>query len=205
MDDLSVRLNQLSTLEAANCELTQRNGHLQVVVKEQQGQLQVQKDTITRQAQQLQTQAVQLSHQAKQLQAQVQVIQQHDRTINELRGKLAAAAAAAGSNDGSSGGGELAAAGNSGSNPAQVAAPDAELVNEQIAMAVRAVLAGVGSMASVSLTAAKDESQVQLHQMVSQLPDPLLQQIRTCCREVALHLKKSDVKEPPRAISVPCC
>lgn len=56
VDELSTRLCQLNTLEAANSELQQRNGQLEVVVKEQNAQLQVQKDTITRQAQQLQTQ-----------------------------------------------------------------------------------------------------------------------------------------------------
>jgi uncharacterized protein (DUF342 family) len=56
VDELSTRLSQLNTLETANSELQQRNGQLEVVVKEQNAQLQVQKDTITRQAQHLQTQ-----------------------------------------------------------------------------------------------------------------------------------------------------
>lgn len=56
VDELSTRLGQLNTLEAANSELQQRNQQLEVVVKEQNSQLQAQKDTITRQAQQLQTQ-----------------------------------------------------------------------------------------------------------------------------------------------------
>lgn len=49
-------MGKLSTLEAANNELQQRNTHLEVMVKDQTAQLQAQKDTITRQAQQLQTQ-----------------------------------------------------------------------------------------------------------------------------------------------------
>ena len=56
VDELSGRLGQLSTLEAANNELQQRNTQLEVVVKDQNTQLQVQKETITRQAQQLQSQ-----------------------------------------------------------------------------------------------------------------------------------------------------
>jgi hypothetical protein len=56
VEELSGQLGQLSTLEAANSELQQRNTQLEVVVKDQTAQLQVQKDTITRQAQQLQTQ-----------------------------------------------------------------------------------------------------------------------------------------------------
>lgn len=56
VEELSNRLGQLSTLEAANSELQQRNTQLEVVVKEQNAQLQMQKDTITRQAQQLHTQ-----------------------------------------------------------------------------------------------------------------------------------------------------
>lgn len=56
VDELSGRLGQLNTLEAANSELQQRNTQLEVVVKEQNCQLQAQKEAITRQAQQLQTQ-----------------------------------------------------------------------------------------------------------------------------------------------------
>lgn len=56
VEELSGRLGQLSTLEAANNELSTRNTQLELVVKEQNTQLQAQKDTITRQAQQLQTQ-----------------------------------------------------------------------------------------------------------------------------------------------------
>lgn len=56
VEELSGRLGQLSTLEAANNELQQRNTQLEVVVKDQNTQLQVQKETITRQAQQLQSQ-----------------------------------------------------------------------------------------------------------------------------------------------------
>lgn len=56
VEELSTRLGQLSTLEAANSELHQRNNQLEVVVKDQNTQLMAQKDTITRQAQQLQTQ-----------------------------------------------------------------------------------------------------------------------------------------------------
>jgi regulator of replication initiation timing len=56
VEELSGRLGQLSTLEAANNDLSTRNTQLELVVKEQNTQLQAQKDTITRQAQQLQTQ-----------------------------------------------------------------------------------------------------------------------------------------------------
>jgi len=56
VEELSTRLGQLNTLEAANSELQQRNTQLEVVVKEQNVQLQMQKDAITRQAQQLHTQ-----------------------------------------------------------------------------------------------------------------------------------------------------
>jgi hypothetical protein len=135
-------------------------------------------------------QAVQLSAQAKQLQAQVSVIQQQDKTLQELRSKLGADSSNA--NNAAAPGISTVAGGS-----------DAEQLNDQIAMAVRAVLTGVSSMASVSFPPAKDAAQMQ--QMVVQLPDALLQQIRSCCREVALHLKKTEVKEQPHAISVPCC
>jgi hypothetical protein len=135
-------------------------------------------------------QAVQLSAQAKQLQAQVSVIQQQDKTLQELRSKLGADSSSVNN---------AAAPG----TPTATAGSDADQLNDQIAMAVRAVLTGVSSMASVSFPPAKDAAQMQ--QMVVQLPDALLQQIRTCCREVALHLKKTEVKEQPHAISVPCC
>jgi type IV secretory pathway ATPase VirB11/archaellum biosynthesis ATPase len=88
-------------------------------------------------------------------------------------------------------------------NNAAAAGADADQLNDQIALAVRAVLTGVSSMATMGFSAAKDAAQMQ--QMVVQLPDALLQQIRSCCREVALHLKKTEVKEQPHAISVPCC
>jgi hypothetical protein len=194
VEDLSSRLSTLSTLEAANSELAGRNVQLEGVVK-------AQRETISRQAQQLQTQAGQLSHQARQLQAQVQVIQQRDRTISELRSRslLAAGSAGAGSSN------EAAGAGSSAGQANAAAVPDAELLNEQIALAMRAVLTGVSSMASVSLAASKDASQMQMQAMVSQLPDALLQQIHCCCREVALHLKKGEMKDTPHAISVPCC
>lgn len=135
-------------------------------------------------------QALQLGAQAKQLQAQVSVIQQQDKTLQELRGKLAGVEDSA--NNTATAPGTPAAAGS-----------DAEQLNDQIALAVRAVLTGVSSMASVGFPPAKDAAQMQ--QMVVQLPDALLQQIRTCCREVALHLKKTEVKEQPHAITVPCC
>lgn len=135
-------------------------------------------------------QAVQLSTQAKQLQAQVSVIQQQDKTLQELRSKLGTDSSSV--NNAAAPGTPTAAAGG-----------DADQLNDQIAMAVRAVLTGVSSMASVSFPPAKDAAQMQ--QMVVQLPDALLQQIRSCCREVALHLKKTEVKEQPHAISVPCC
>ena len=141
----------------------------------------------------LRLQAQQLGNQAKQLQAQVSVIQQQDQTLQELRSKLAAAEHSSNNS---------AAAAEATPNAA-AAAPDADQLNDQIALAVRAVLTGVSSMASVSFPPAKDAAQMQ--QMVVQLPDALLQQIRTCCREVALHLKKTEVKEQPHAITVPCC
>jgi len=136
---------------------------------------------------------MQLGSQAKQLQAQVSVIQQQDQTLQELRSKLAA---------GESSSNSAATPGAAGASAAGQQ-PDADQLNDQIALAVRAVLTGVSSMASVSFPPAKDAAQMQ--QMVVQLPDALLQQIRTCCREVALHLKKTEVKEQPHAISVPCC
>jgi hypothetical protein len=142
----------------------------------------------------LSTQALQLSAQAKQLHVQVSVIQQQDKTLQELRSKLGEA-------DASSSSGNNAAAAAPGTPAA--AGSDADQLNDQIALAVRAVLTGVSSMASVSMPPAKDA--VQMQQMVGQLPDALLQQIRSCCREVALHLKKTEVKEQPHAISVPCC
>lgn len=134
-------------------------------------------------------QALQLGAQAKQLQAQGAVIQQQDKTLQELRGKLAATESSVN---------------NAGAPAAGAAGSDADQLNDQIALAVRAVLTGVSSMASVGFPpASKDAAQMQ--QMVGQLPDALLQQIRSCCREVALHLKKTEVKEQPHAISVPCC
>jgi hypothetical protein len=136
-------------------------------------------------------QALQLGAQAKQLQTQVAVIQQQDKTLQELRGKLGATDSSSVNNAAAPG------------TPA-AAGSDADQLNDQIALAVRAVLTGVSSMASVGFPpASKDAAQMQ--QMVGQLPDALLQQIRSCCREVALHLKKTEVKEQPHAISVPCC
>eukprot|EP00775_Hariotina_reticulata_P003179 gene3179-3457_t len=185
VDELSMRLHQLNTLEAANSELVQRNHQLETVVKEQQSQLQNQRDTIAKHAQQLSTQAHQLATQAQQLKQQVQRIEQQDRQVTELRSKLAAASQPVPASTTVAGG---------------IAAEDQQL-NDQLALAVRAVLTGVSSMASV--LPAKDAQQMQL--MVSQLPDALLQQIRSCCREVALHLKNTEVKEQPHAIQVPCC
>jgi chromosome segregation ATPase len=185
VDELSLRLSQVNTLEVANTELTQRNHQLEAVVKEQQHQLQNQQETIAKQAQQLSTQAQQLATQAQQLKQQVQRIEQQDRQVTELRSSLAAASHTA-----------PAAATTAGGTPAE----DQQL-NDQLALAVRAVLTGVSSMASV--LPAKDAQQMQ--HMVSQLPDALLQQIRSCCREVALHLKNTEVKEQPHAIQVPCC
>uniref|UniRef100_A0A383VKC7 BZIP domain-containing protein n=1 Tax=Tetradesmus obliquus TaxID=3088 RepID=A0A383VKC7_TETOB len=179
VDELSVRLSQLNTLEAANSELAQRNGQLEGVVKQQQVQLQQQQDTISKQAQQLQTQAQQLAHQAQQLQSQVLHIEQQDRQLAELKGRTAG--------------------GSSSSQQQQPA--DADQLNDQLALAVRAVLTGVSSM--TSMLPAKDAQQMQ--QVVTTLPDSILQQIRSCCREVALHLKKTDVKEMPHAVQVPCC
>lgn len=126
------------------------------------------------------------------------MIHKQDQTLQELRSKLAAAersnnGAAA---DAAAGGSEPGAAGTA------EALPNADLLNDQIALAVRAVLTGVSSMASVSFPPAKDAAQMQ---QLATLPDALLQQIRSCCREVALHLKKTEVKEQPHAISVPCC
>jgi chromosome segregation ATPase len=181
VDELSVRLSQLSTLEAANSELQQRNGQLEGVVKQQQVQLQQQQDTISKQAQQLQSQAQQLAHQAQQLQSQVLHIEQQDRQLAELKSRVAAPAA------------------NSSSQQQQPA--DADQLNDQLALAVRAVLTGVSSM--TSMLPAKDAQQMQ--QVVTTLPDSILQQIRSCCREVALHLKKTEVKEMPHAVQVPCC
>jgi DNA repair exonuclease SbcCD ATPase subunit len=180
VDELSVRLSQLNTLEAANSELQQRNGQLEGVVKQQQVQLQQQQETISKQAQQLQTQAQQLAHQAQQLQSQVLHIEQQDR---QLLGHVAAAAAA----------------GNTSGNNQHPA--DADQLNDQLALAVRAVLTGVSTM--TSMLPAKDAQQMQ--QVVTTLPDSILQQIRSCCREVALHLKKVEVKEMPHAVQVPCC
>jgi hypothetical protein len=177
-----VRLSQLNTLEAANSELQQRNGQLEGVVKQQQVQLQQQQETISKQAQQLQTQAQQLAHQAQQLQSQVLHIEQQDRQLAELKGHVAAAAA-----------------GNTSNSQQQPA--DADQLNDQLALAVRAVLTGVSSM--TSMLPAKDAQQMQ--QVVTTLPDSILQQIRSCCREVALHLKKVEVKEMPHAVQVPCC
>ncbi|KAF6263428.1 hypothetical protein COO60DRAFT_1698844 [Scenedesmus sp. NREL 46B-D3] len=179
VDELSVRLSQLNTLEAANSELHSRNGQLEGVVKQQQVQLQQQQDTISKQAQQLQTQAQQLAHQAQQLQSQVLRVEQQDRQLAELKGHVAAAAAGS-------------------SNQQQ---PAADQLNDQLALAVRAVLTGVSSM--TSMLPAKDAQQMQ--QVVTTLPDSILQQIRSCCRDVALHLKKSEVKELPHAVQVPCC
>lgn len=173
VDELSVRLSQLSTLEAANSELQHRNGQLETVVKQQQEQLQQQQETISKQAQQLQTQAQQLHHQAQQLQQQVQHIEQQDKQVAEFKRQVVS----------------------------QQQAADAEQLNDQLALAVRAVLTGVSSM--TSMLPAKDTQQMQ--QMVTTLPDNILQQIRSCCREVALHLKKTEVKEQPHAIQVPCC
>jgi uncharacterized phage infection (PIP) family protein YhgE len=179
VDELSVRLSQLNTLEAANSELQQRNGQLEGVVKQQQVQLQQQQDTISKQAQQLQTQAQQLAHQAQQLQSQVLHIEQQDKQLAELKGRVAAA----------------------GSSSSQQQPADADQLNDQLALAVRAVLTGVSSM--TSMLPAKDAQQMQ--QVVTTLPDSILQQIRSCCREVALHLKKTEVKEMPHAVQVPCC
>lgn len=126
------------------------------------------------------------------------VIQQQDRTLQELRSQLAnngvSSAAAAGPSA------PAAAAGASAGAASNTA--DADQLSDQVALAVRAVLTGVSSMASVSFPPAKDAAQMQ---QIAELPDALLQQIRTCCREVALHLKKADVKEQPHAITVPCC
>jgi type VI protein secretion system component VasF len=138
----------------------------------------------------LRLQAVQLGAQAKQLQTQVSVIQQQDKTLQELRTQLAGADSSNANNAAVPG------------SP-KAGGSDAEQLNEQIALAVRAVLTGVSSMACLGTPAGKDAAQMQ--QMVGQLPDALLQQIRSCCREVALHLKKTEVKEQPHAITVPCC
>lgn len=135
-------------------------------------------------------QAAQLSAQAKQLQTQVSVIQQQDKTLQELRSKLAAADSSSVNNAAAPG------------SPKPAGGADAEQLNDQIALAVRAVLTGVGSMACLGAPPAKDAASMQ---QIAQLPDALLQQIRTCCREVALHLKKTEVKEQPHAITVPCC
>ncbi|KAF8066407.1 hypothetical protein HT031_002731 [Scenedesmus sp. PABB004] len=168
VEELSTRLGQLNTLEAANGELAQRNGQLQGVVAEQQARLAAQQQTIGQQAAQLESQAAQLSRQAAQLQSQGLRIEQQEGTIAELRGRLAAAG----------GEGEL---------------------NEQLSLAVRAVLAGVGSMASLPpLSSSKDAAVVSA--MFTSLPEPVLAQLRSCCREVALHLKKTEVKETPHAI-----
>lgn len=181
VDELSLRISQLTTLEAAHSELQQRNVQLEVVVKDQTVQLRNQQDTIAKQATQLQTQAVQLQHQAQQLQQQVQRIEQQDKQIVELQNKVAAS-----TNNSSS----------------QTAGTSNELLtDDKIALAIRAVLTGVSTM--TSMLPAKDAQQMQ--QMVTQLPDSLLQQLRSCCREVALHLKQTEVKEQPLAVSVPCC
>lgn len=182
VDELSVRISQLNTLEAANSELQQRNIQLEIVVKDQSAQLRSQQDTIAKQAHQLQTQAVQLQHQAQQLQQQVQHIEQQEKQVAELKSNAAA---------------------NMSSTASQTTVADSEVItDEKIALAIRAVLTGVSTMTSTMLPA-KDTQQMQ--QVVTQLPDSLLQQLRTCCREVALHLKQTEVKEQPLAVSVPCC
>eukprot|EP00878_Enallax_costatus_P001314 GHUV01001460.1.p1 GENE.GHUV01001460.1~~GHUV01001460.1.p1 ORF type:complete len:379 (+),score=156.33 GHUV01001460.1:524-1660(+) len=180
VDELSVRISQLNTLEAANSELQQRNVQLEIVVKDQTGQLRSQQDTIAKQAQQLQTQAVQLQQQAQQLQQQVQHIEQQEKQVTELKSKVAASTS---------------------STASQTGAESDVITDEKIALAIRAVLTGVSTM--TSMLPGKDTQQMQ--QMVTQLPDSLLQQLRTCCREVALHLKATEVKEQPLAVSVPCC
>lgn len=185
VDELSLRISQLTTLEAANSELQQRNIQLETVVKDQSIQLRSQQDTIAKQAQQLQTQAVQLQHQAQQLQQQVQHIEQQDKQMAELRSTLA---------------GKTNNSSSSQTEQPGSTQPD-QVTDDHITLAVRAVLTGVSTM--TSMLPAKDVQQMQ--QVVTQLPDQLLQQLRSCCREVALHLKQTEVKEQPLAVSVPCC
>lgn len=176
-----MRISQLNTLEAANSELQQRNIQLEGVVKDQTTQLKHQQDTIAKQAQQLQTQAVQLQHQAQQLQHQVQRIEQQEQQIADLKSRSSAVAQS--------------------STSSQTPGDSDLLTDDKITMAIRAVLTGVSTM--TSMLPAKDAQQMQ--QMVTQLPDSLLQQLRSCCREVAVHLKQTEVKEQPLAVSVPCC
>lgn len=200
VEDLSQRLGTLSTLEAVNSELCQRNDTLEAVVRQQAARLDEQQDTIAKQEEQLQSQAAQLQQQRLQ--------------VAELHSRLAALGAAPPSSPLATVTDNLVApapaaarssAGATATAPGPVAthtALDADVLNDELLLAVRTVLAGVSSMAPVAVA---DRDAVQMQAMVTQLPDALLQRLRSCCREVALVLQQSDVKDTPHAITVPCC
>lgn len=64
-------------------------------------------------------------------------------------------------------------------------------VSRQLAAALRAMLSDVPPQ--------------DANELLSKLPDALLQRIHSCCREVSSHLRKSDLKEQPIGIQVSCC
>jgi len=83
----------------------------------------------------------------------------------------------------------------------------------QLSLAVRAALraaagcaAGAGSSSSsIAVGELQQAEASQLQQVVAELPDSVLKQFMQCCREVAMHLQKTEVKEQLQAIQVPCC
>lgn len=72
--------------------------------------------------------------------------------------------------------------------------PSGQVVNEQLAAAMRAVLSGVPP---------RETQEVQA--VLAALPPSLLKRLHNCCREVSAHLHNADLKEQPHAIQVSCC
>lgn len=160
VDELNLRLEQLSVMEATNQDLNNRNEELERVVEEQKEAIASIQTTVTKQQAHIEVQAAQIK-------VQQHKIHQQDQQLTELKRQISNANTEADTNN---------------------------HIGDELALAVRAVLSGVP---------AKEANHMQ--HTLSQLPDSVLQQIRTCCREVCMHLKKTQVKEQPHAIQVPCC
>jgi hypothetical protein len=92
------------------------------------------------------------------------------------------------------------------------AAPTADELSEQLALAVKAALAastlGAGNNGSPVAgvgSAQGEREEARVRQVVCGLPERVLQQFMASCREVVRHLHQPEPAEGLQAIQVPCC
>lgn len=188
VEDLASQLEAMARLEEANDQLAGRNEELTEMLEGTRAELEDARGVIAQTGARL---SAAESHLA---QARVTVQAQEDE-LSTLRTRLdnctcaASRRAAAGAAEGEAPLGASAAA-----------AADVTAMGDQLALALRAVLSGIPSQEAAAIQATPEAAN-----LLAALPDSVLAQIRSCCAQVCLHLRKTALKEQPHAIQVPCC